>query len=72
MNSEQLDLLVCPLGKAPLRWEDDAAVCSECGLRYPIEDGIPRMVVDDATLPDGVDAIEDLSCFRQAEGVAAR
>lgn len=43
-------VLVCPVDKADLT-EDSAAErleCTECGRRYPVEDGIPIMLVDQA------------------------
>jgi uncharacterized protein YbaR (Trm112 family) len=41
-----LDLLVCPVDKAPLTLSQSTLVCTVCGRRYPIEDGIPNMLVD--------------------------
>jgi len=45
-----LEILVCPLSKAPLRYDREAQelVCEESGLAYPIRDGIPIMLVDEA------------------------
>ncbi len=43
---ELLELLVCPIDKAPLVAEDDVLACTACGRRYPVEDGIPNMLVD--------------------------
>lgn len=43
-------ILVCPVDKSDLA-EDEAAsrlVCSECGRRYPVRDGIPVMLVEEA------------------------
>ena len=43
-------ILVCPVDKADLA-EDEAAsrlVCSACGRRYPVRDGIPVMLVEEA------------------------
>lgn len=47
INPELLEILVCPLDKSPLRVEGHDLVCSNCGRRYGIEDGIPNMLVDD-------------------------
>ena len=44
-----LELLVCPVDKADLRLEGETLVCTVCGRRYPIEDGIPNMLVEDAS-----------------------
>ncbi len=59
---ELLEILVCPLGKKPLRLENDTLVCTNCGARFKIEDGIPNMLLDEATLPDGVTDVKDLAC----------
>ncbi|MGQ9591959.1 MAG: Trm112 family protein [Planctomycetota bacterium] len=60
---ELLDILVCPLGKAPLRLEGGSLVCTKCGLAYAIEDGIANMLVEEAKLPPGVASIEELPCY---------
>lgn len=47
-------ILVCPVEHADLV-EDEAAsrlVCTSCGRRYPVEDGIPVMLVEEAELPE--------------------
>lgn len=43
-------ILVCPVDKAGLREDTDASdlECTECGRRYPVRDGIPVMLVDEA------------------------
>lgn len=61
-----LDILVCPLGKAPLRLVGDELVCTKCGLRYAIQDGIPNMLVDEARLPPDVQELSQLSCYPRA------
>ena len=45
-----LEVLVCPLTKAPLRYDREAQelISDEAGLAYPIRDGIPIMLVDEA------------------------
>jgi hypothetical protein len=43
-------ILVCPVDKSDLT-EDEATsrlVCTECGRRYPVRDGIPVMLVEEA------------------------
>lgn len=45
-----LEILACPQCHAPLA-EDEAAselVCTGCGLAYPVRDGIPVLLVDEA------------------------
>jgi uncharacterized protein YbaR (Trm112 family) len=51
-----LEILVCPLTKGPLRYDRQAQelISEEAGLAYPIRDGIPIMLVDEARrLGDG-------------------
>ena len=45
-----LEILVCPLTKSALRYdrERQELVSVEAGLAYPIRDGIPIMLVDEA------------------------
>jgi len=45
-----LEILVCPLTKGPLRYDRDRQelVSEQGGLAYPIRDGIPIMLVDEA------------------------
>ncbi len=56
-SEESLALLVCPMGKAPLRREGDSLVCSRCGPRFAIKDDIPNMLIEEAKLPDGCAAL---------------
>ncbi len=50
MDSRLLDILVCPLCKGPLVLRKDAGelVCRADRLAYPIKDGIPVMLEDEA------------------------
>jgi uncharacterized protein len=45
-----LEILVCPLTKGPLRYDRAAQelISDEAALAYPIRDGIPIMLVDEA------------------------
>lgn len=45
-----LEILVCPLTKVPLRYdrEKQELISDQAKLAYPIRDGIPIMLVDDA------------------------
>jgi hypothetical protein len=50
VDPKLLELLVCPLTKAPLRYDPAARelISDAAGLAYPIRDGIPIMLVDEA------------------------
>jgi uncharacterized protein YbaR (Trm112 family) len=68
-----LDLLVCPLTKGPLRYdrERQELISEQAGLAYPIRDGIPIMLVDEARPLDDEDAIPDAVRARpRAKGTA--
>jgi uncharacterized protein len=45
-----LEILVCPLSKGLLRYDREAQelISPAAGLAYPIRDGIPIMLVDEA------------------------
>ncbi len=62
-----LKILRCPLGKAKLREEGNWLVCEKCGVRYPIRDGIPVMLIHEATLPAGVKDVKELPCQKEEE-----
>ena len=50
IDPKLLEILVCPRTKAPLRYDRAAQelISEEAGLAYPIRDGIPIMLVDEA------------------------
>lgn len=50
IDEELAAILVCPIDKADLRegTERSRLVCTECGRRYPVRDGIPIMLVEEA------------------------
>jgi uncharacterized protein YbaR (Trm112 family) len=45
-------ILVCPVDKAPLIEDIDAerVECTRCHRRYPVREGIPVMLVEEAEL----------------------
>ena len=45
-----LEILVCPLTKVPLRYdkEKQELISKQAGLAYPIRNGIPIMLVEEA------------------------
>jgi len=51
VDAELLKILACPVDKAPVGLQGDRLVCTRCGRRYPIRDGIPVMLVDEAEPP---------------------
>ncbi|MDE0540453.1 MAG: Trm112 family protein [Rhodospirillales bacterium] len=57
VDPKLLEILVCPLTKGPLRYDAEAQelISEQAGLAYPIRDGIPIMLVDEARKLDGGD-----------------
>lgn len=55
LDKRLLDILVCPVTQAPLEWrpERNELWCRASRLAYPVRDGIPVMLEDEArTLTD--------------------
>lgn len=50
MDPRLLDILVCPVSKAPLEYLKDKQelACKASRLAYPIRDGIPVMLEEEA------------------------
>lgn len=50
LDKELLDILACPKCKGDLTLTpaEDALVCPECKLKYPVRDGIPVMMIEEA------------------------
>ena len=61
IDPKLLEILVCPLTKGRLRYDRAAQelISEEAGLAYPIRDGIPIMLVDEARPLDEDEAIPD-------------
>jgi uncharacterized protein len=53
LDAELLSILACPVCIAPLQETGDRLVCARCGRRYPIRNGIPVLLIDEAELPPG-------------------
>ncbi len=57
MKESLLDIVCCPIDKSDLELEvegrdgeeivEGTLVCTDCGERYPIEDGIPNLLPPD-------------------------
>jgi uncharacterized protein YbaR (Trm112 family) len=50
VDPKLLEILVCPLTKGPLSYDPkaDELISEQAGLAFPIRDGIPIMLVDEA------------------------
>ncbi len=52
VDAELLAILACPLDKQPVSREGNYLVCQECQRHYPIREGIPVMLIDEALTPE--------------------
>ena len=69
VDPKLLDILVCPLTKSSLRYDRvrQELISDQAGLAYPIRDGIPIMLVDEArTLGDDEAIPEELRAGRES------
>ena len=64
LDPEFLNMLRCPIDpkrNAPLTQPDEShLLCAQCGVKYPIRDGFPILLIDEAILPDGCPSISKL------------
>jgi len=53
IDKELLEILACPKCKSSVVQEGDRICCTneECGLRYPVKEGIPVMLIEEAEDP---------------------
>ena len=55
-----LEMLRCPLTHSRLRAEGNFLIAEEGGLGYPLLDGIPVMLMEEARLPEGISSLDEL------------
>ena len=53
LDKRLLEILACPKCHAEVQQDGETLVCQApaCGLRYPIRDGIPVMLIEEAAAP---------------------
>lgn len=54
VDEKLLEILACPACKGGIEYdkENEKLICQKCGRRYPVRDGIPVMLIDEAELPE--------------------
>ena len=50
IDQSLLDILACPACRGDVKEADSKIVCLKCGRKYPIKDGIPILLVDEAEI----------------------
>ncbi|QBI19204.1 Trm112 family protein [Egibacter rhizosphaerae] len=55
VSRDLVELLVCPACRGAIEYKErrDLIICTACDRRYPVRDGIPVMLVEEATQPSG-------------------
>lgn len=48
IDKELIDILACPACKADVELIKDKIVCKKCRKKYPVRDGVPVMLIDEA------------------------
>jgi uncharacterized protein len=53
VDKELLEILVCPSCRGDVEYlpDEEVIVCTKCGLRYPVRDDIPVMLIEEAEKP---------------------
>jgi uncharacterized protein YbaR (Trm112 family) len=59
IDPDLLSILRCPLTRSKLHQEGAYLIAETGGLAYPVRDGIPVMLVEEAKLPEGIASLED-------------
>jgi len=74
ITEELLNILRCPYdpGHTRLDLADGALVCTRCRLRFPIKEGIPCLLVEEAELPPGCDSLQALPCQQPARDAGGK
>ncbi len=52
IDAKLLDILACPACKTKITLDGERLVCAKCGRRYPIRNGIPVMLIEEAEMPN--------------------
>ena len=59
VDTDLLDILRCPLTRSRLRQEGDFLIAEIGGLAFPVREGIPVMLAEEAKLPAGVATLDE-------------
>jgi uncharacterized protein YbaR (Trm112 family) len=69
ISNDLLDILRCPLDPARaarLEQDADGLLCQRCRLKFPVKEGLPCMLVEEAQLPPGASSLQALPCQQAA------
>jgi uncharacterized protein YbaR (Trm112 family) len=67
LSPDLLDILRCPMDRqSRLVEEAERLLCARCGLKFPITDGFPQLIAEEAELPPGCPSLDQLPCQRES------
>ncbi len=69
LSPKLMEVLRCPLssGKEELQQEEHHLLCQRCNLRFPLRDGFPSLIAEEAELPGGCESLDQLPCQQEKE-----
>ncbi|HEV8606912.1 MAG TPA: Trm112 family protein [Tepidisphaeraceae bacterium] len=67
LPAELMEVLRCPLTRSRLRQEGEWLVAETGGLRYPIRDGFPVLLVEEAKVPAPFASLEEFKTRYRAQ-----
>ena len=67
LPADLMEVLRCPLTRSRLRQEGEWLVAELGGLRYPIRDGFPVLLVEEANLPAPFASLEEFKTHFRAQ-----
>ncbi|MGN6507156.1 MAG: Trm112 family protein [Tepidisphaeraceae bacterium] len=59
LDAQLLQMLRCPITLSKLTVDGDWLVTEVGGLRYPVRNGIPVMLPEEAQLPEGIASLDE-------------
>lgn len=59
IDPKLLEILRCPLTRSRLRQEGEFLVSEIGGLMYPVREGFPVMLMEEAKLPPGIASLDE-------------
>lgn len=66
LTPEAMGWLRCPLdGTTRLTEAAGGLECERCRVVYPVRDGLPCLIPEEAALPDGVERVDRLPCQKK-------
>ena len=73
ITPEHLEHLRCPIdprreARLVLEEEETRLLCARCRVQFRVRDGLPSLVLEDATLPEGCARLDQLPCQKGARG----